>query len=293
MASRALRTFQLASAASRLVPFNLLCDGAEHLGTRAGPRLLPDKTAQLARHVARAEPGLSEAEAHRVAARGIGSYGRYWVESFRLPTLSNRVIDRGFSVVGYDRVQAVLDSGRGPILVLPHLGAWEWAAAWLGRIVGVEVSAVVERLEPHDVFDWFVELRQAYGIDVIPLGPDALGRLVKAVKDRRIVCLLSDRDLAGNGVEVDFFGETTTLPAGPALLARRTGSPLLPTAVYFRGRTRLGYVDEPIWAADDTPLRADIQRMTQAMATAMERLIRAAPDQWHLLEPNWPSDHTE
>lgn len=290
MATRALRTFQAMSAASRLIPFNLLCDGAERLGTIAGPRLMPAKTEQLVRHVSRAAPDLSEAEARRAAARGLGSYGRYWVESFRLPTLSDRVIDRGFSVVGYDRVQAVLDSGRGPILVLPHLGAWEWAAAWLGRIVGVGVSAVVERLEPHDVFDWFVELRQAYGIDVIPLGPDALGRLVKAVKDRRIVCLLSDRDLTGHGVEVEFFGETTTLPAGPALLARRTGSPLLPTGVYFRGRTRLGYVDEPIWASDDVPLRADVERMTQAMATALENLIRAAPDQWHLLEPNWPSD---
>lgn len=287
--SRPLQIFRAASVAARLVPFDLLCAGAERAGAAAGPRLLPAKTDQLARHVQRVDANLDQAQAHRVAARGLGSYARYWVESFRLPNMSNRVIDRGFSVMGYDRVQAVLDQGLGPILVLPHLGAWEWAAAWLGRIVGVEVTAVVERLEPEDVYEWFVELRQAYGIEVIPVGPEALARLVRAVKAQRIVCLLSDRDLGGNGIEVEFFGETTTLPAGPALLARRTGAPLLPTAVYFRGRTRMGWVDEPIWASD-APLRQDVNRMTQAMATALETLIRAAPDQWHLLEPNWPSD---
>lgn len=290
MASRPLNIFRLASGVARTVPFDVLCEGAERLGTLLGPRLMADKADQLARHIRRADPSLSAENAAKAAARGLGSYSRYWVESFRLPTLSHRVIDRGFSVHGYDRVEATLASGLGPILVLPHLGAWEWAAAWLGRVVGVEVAAVVERLEPDDLFDWFVELRRAYGIDVIPLGRDALPRLVRAVKDQKIVCLLSDRDVVGNGIEVTFFGETTTLPAGPALLARRTGAPLLPTAVYFRGRGRVGYVDEPIRACHDLRLREDVQRMTQAMATAMESLIRAAPDQWHLLEPNWPSD---
>ncbi len=152
------------------------------------------------------------------------------------------------------------------------------------------MAAVVEQLEPPELFDWFVELRRAYGIEVIPLGPNALARLVRAVKNRDIVCLLSDRDISGTGIEVDFFGEKTTLPAGPALLARRTGAPLLPTAVYYRGRSRLGLVAPPIWCSTEAGVRQEVQRVTQELAWAMERLIAAAPDQWHLLEPNWPSD---
>jgi KDO2-lipid IV(A) lauroyltransferase len=251
---------------------------------------MPAKADQLTRHIQRTRPDLDAAEVRAAMVRGFGTYARYWAESFRLPTLSARTIDRGFSVLGYGRVQQALDSGIGPILVLPHLGGWEWAAAWLGRIVGVRVTAVVERVEPSDVFDWFVELRQSYGIDIVPLGPDALATLVKAVKAGNIVCLLSDRDLSGNGVEVKFFGEKTTLPAGPAVLARRTGAPLLPTAVYFRHRSRIGYVSEPILASTEVRMRADVERVTQDLATAMEGLISAAPDQWHLLEPNWPSD---
>lgn len=290
MASRPLRIVRAASASARCVPFSLLRRSAELTGATFGPYLMADKARQLERHLERATPDLGGAAGRAAARRGFGSYGRYWVESFRLPSMSARAVDRGFSVHGYERVEAALAAGTGPILVLPHLGGWEWAAAWLGRTVGVEVAAVVERLQPDDVFEWFVDLRSAYGIDVIPLGADALPRLVGAVRDRKIVCLLSDRNIGGKGIEVEFFGETTMLPAGPALLARRTGAPLLPTAVYFRGPGRVGYVDEAIEADDSISLRADVERMTQALATAMESLIRVAPDQWHLLEPNWPSD---
>lgn len=282
--------FKLASLLARGVPLEALCYLAEYGGTRLGPRLLPDKTDMLARHISRAAPELDEAGARAAAARGIGSYARYWAESFRLPSLPAQVVDRGFAVSGYEHIEAAFASGVGPILVLPHLGGWEWAAAWLSRVKHERVTAVVERLEPAEVFDWFVELREAYGIDVVPVGPDAMTRLVRAVRDKRIVCLLSDRDLSGNGIEVEFLGERTTLPAGPALLARRTGAPLLPTAVYFRGRGRLGVVSEPVRPDPDARLRDDVVRMTQELGRVMGRLIADSPDQWHLLEPNWPSD---
>lgn len=271
----------------------MLTAAAESVAASVGPRFMGDKATQLGRHIARVDPSLDPAAIDAAVARGIGSYGRYWAESFRLPGLSAAVIDQSFSVEGYANIQRSLDAGVGPILVLPHLGGWEWAAAWLGRVMGERVTAVVERVEPIDVFDWFVELRESYGIEVIPVGSDAIGRLVSAVRDRRIVCLLSDRDITGNGVEVEFFGERTTLPAGPALLARRTGAPLLPTAVYFRGRGHAAHVGAPIMADDGVRLRDDMARVTQELATAMEALIRAAPDQWHLLEPNWPSDSAD
>ncbi|MDH3682479.1 MAG: phosphatidylinositol mannoside acyltransferase [Acidimicrobiia bacterium] len=290
MASRSLRTFQAASVAVRALPLPLLAAAAEAVAGRLGPRLMAGKAAQLGRHIERVAPQLDPEEVQAAVRRGVGSYARYWVESFRLPGLSARVVDRGFSVVGYDNVQRSLCAGVGPILVLPHLGGWEWAAAWLGRVMGERVTAVVERLEPTDLFDWFVTLRQSYGIDVVPVGPEAMGRLVRAVKDERIVCLLSDRDITGSGVEVEFFGERTTLPAGPALLARRTGAPLLPTAVYFRRGAHVAHVGPPVEVPPNAPLRQYLTQVTQELATALEGLIVAAPDQWHLLEPNWPSD---
>ncbi len=115
--------------------------------------------------------------------------------------------------------------------------------------------------------------------------------MLRALRDNRIVCLLSDRDLTGDGVDVEFFGERTTLPAGPATLALRTGAALLPVAVYFDpGRGHHGVVHPPLDTSRAGNLRDDIARITQCLAYEFEGLIRAAPEQWHLLQANWPSD---
>jgi KDO2-lipid IV(A) lauroyltransferase len=117
--------------------------------------------------------------------------------------------------------------------------------------------------------------------------------VVAAVKARHAIALLCDRDINRTGVEVKFFGETTTLPSGPAVLALRTGAPLLPTAIYDRGRMHHGVVRPPIPVERQGTFRADVARITQAVACELESLIRAAPEQWHMMQPNWPSDLAE
>jgi KDO2-lipid IV(A) lauroyltransferase len=89
---------------------------------------------------------------------------------------------------------------------------------------------------------------------------------------------------------VEFFGERTTLPGGPATLALRSGAPILPIAVYFEGDHRHAVVKPPLDTTRQGSLRDDVQRLTQDVARALEELIRVAPEQWHLLQPNWPSD---
>lgn len=286
----ALRLLRAARSGAPWLPLRTTARLLEAAGPVAA-RLQPGGTAMLTRHLARVRPDLDLDQRSRLAAAGVASYGRYWFESFRLPTLDDATLDRNFTFTGFDRIQHVRASGVGPIIVLPHLGGWEWAAAWLTRIGDVPVSAVVERLEPTEVFDWFVELRESYGVDVIPLGPDATSRVSAAIRNRHVVCLLTDRDINGSGVEVSFFGETTTLPGGPAALALRLGAPILPTSVTFEGPLRQCHVGEPFWPERRGRLRADVARVTQDIAHALEDEIRRAPSQWHLLGPNWPSDH--
>ncbi len=219
------------------------------------------------------------------------SYARYWVDSLRLPSLSVTEVARGFTAEGGEHIEASLDRGVGPILALPHLGGWEWAARWLHSVRGWEVAAVVEQLEPPELYEWFLDFRRELGMHVIPLGPSAGSESARALADGRIMCLLCDRDLSGTGIEVEFFGERTRLPGGPALMALRSGSPLLPTAVYFDGPRCHAVVTAPLDTERHGKLRDDVQRVTEDLAAALERLIRRAPEQWHLLQPNWPSDY--
>jgi KDO2-lipid IV(A) lauroyltransferase len=177
------------------------------------------------------------------------------------------------------------------ILALPHLGLWEWAAFWLTAVNGYRLTAVAEPVEPPELAEWFVGLRRDLGMNIITLGPDAGGQVARALRDGEILALLCDRDIGGGGVEVEFFGERTTLPAGPATLALRSGAPLIPCAVYRDpdGRHR-GVARTPIDTTRQGKLREDVARITQELAHELEVLIRRAPEQWHLLQPNWPSD---
>ena len=218
-------------------------------------------------------------------------YARYYLESFQLPGLDASTIDAGFGYEGVDTIERSVRSGVGPILVMPHLGTWEWAAWWLALVPRMKVTAVVEPLEPPEVFEWFTSFRQRLGMDIIPVGPDAGGRLVAAIKRGDVVCLLADRDVTGTGVAVEFFGERTRLPAGPAVLALRTGAPLIPAAVYWRGRTRHALAGPPVDTRRSGGIRSDTFRVVQDYAAALEGLIRVAPEQWHLMSPNWPSDY--
>jgi KDO2-lipid IV(A) lauroyltransferase len=114
---------------------------------------------------------------------------------------------------------------------------------------------------------------------------------LKALRDNGLLALVCDRDLRGDGVDVEFFGEHTTLPAGPATLALRTGAVIVPVAVYFRPHGgHHAVVRPPLDTSRQGSLREDVARITQALAREFEGLIAAEPQQWHLLQPNWPSD---
>ncbi len=260
---------------------------------RVAPHLMPGRAAQVARNLSRVYgPGLPSSVVHRATAETFASYVHYWMESFRLPGMSVQEIDDGFVLEGVEHLDAALSEGRGAILALPHLGGWEWAAFWLTAVHGVGVTAVVEPVQPPELAAWFVELRTTLGMEIVPLGPEAGRASLRALRENRVLCLLCDRDLGGDGIAVPFLGETTTLPAGPAVLAMRSGAPLLPAAVYFHGRDHRARIEAPLDTSRSAGLRADARRVTEDLAHALGELIKAAPEQWHLMQPNWPSDLT-
>jgi KDO2-lipid IV(A) lauroyltransferase len=286
---RTALTYRAAAAVAETLPPSL-GERLAHLGGRIAARAMPERRELVGRHQQRAA-NLAPAAVPAAVAGAFDSYARYWYEMLRLPAAIRRgEIPTHFTIDGYEHIQHGLEQGNGVILALPHLGGWEYAAAWMAY-KGHRMLAVVEPLDPPEMYDWFVAQRGAFGLDVVPLGPGALGELLRALRENRVVCLLSDRDLSGDGVDVEFFGERTTLPGGPATLALRTGATLLAAAVYFRrGRNHHAVVHPPVPVVREGRLRADVARITQVLACEFEDLIRAAPEQWHLMQPNWPSD---
>jgi KDO2-lipid IV(A) lauroyltransferase len=282
--------YKAAARFARVLPHSVAAGSARVLG-RVVSRVATERRAQVERNLRRVDPTLSGARLRRLTDHTFESYARYYEESFRLPGTSAADLDAGFRTEGFEHVDAALSAGTGAIMAMPHLGGWEWSGFWVTQVKGHQVTAVVEQLEPKELFDWFVALRRSFGFEIVALGPEAGPATARALKANHVLALLCDRDLTGNGPEVEFFGERTTLPGGPATLALRTGAPILPTAIYFDGPDcRRGVVLPPLDTTRQGKLRDDVQRVTQDLAHALEQLIRAAPEQWHLLQPNWPSD---
>ncbi|NOX28987.1 MAG: phosphatidylinositol mannoside acyltransferase [Actinobacteria bacterium] len=275
---------------ARLLPERI----AQALPRSVGPalaKMAPTKAAMLRRHLQRANPNYAGRELDAAVSGGFESYARYYMESFRLPGRSDADLDSGIEVPDFHHISDALAQGNGCILALPHLGGWEWAGFWLTTVKGLPTTVVVEQLDPPELFDWFANLRQEFGMKIIVADSNAGVEVAAALSRNEIVCLLCDRDVMGGGVDVEFFGETTKLPAGPAMLGLRKGTPVLPVGVYFRpDGTHLGVVRPPLDLERKGKFRADVAAGTQLLANELEGLIERAPDQWHLLQPNWPSD---
>ncbi|MBT8201286.1 MAG: phosphatidylinositol mannoside acyltransferase [Acidimicrobiia bacterium] len=262
---------------------------AQHFGRTMGiliSRVVPGRSAMAARHFERVTGRPASSREVRAI---FGSYGRYYAELFwARPGKLEPFVDH-MTIEGEENLDEPKANGKGIILVLPHTGNWEVAGLEAVR-QDVPVLAVAENLPNRYIREWFVKARAAHDIEIAIARKGVTAELVKRLQNGGTLALPSDRDLSGRGVKVNFFGEETTLPLGPGLLAERTGSPIIPVGVYFRGRGHHLVVHPPLPDATGADVEQRLRERTQGMAEAFEKIIRLAPEQWHMLQPNWPSD---
>ena len=226
-----------------------------------------------------------DADIDALTRAALRSYARYWLEVFRLPVTPTQVLLDGTVVTGEEAARAAVASPRGVIFALPHSGNWDTAGAWFAA-TGVPFTTVAERLKPESLYDRFLAFRASLGMEVLPLtGGDRAPSdvLTERLDAGRTLCLMADRDLTPRGVDVEFFGDTARMPAGPASLALKTGSALIPVHLAFRpGGWQVTFYDE-------VP-HSDVPTMTQAMADRFADGIRQHPADWHMLQRLWLDD---
>jgi KDO2-lipid IV(A) lauroyltransferase len=223
----------------------------------------------------------------------LASYARYWREAFRLPTMDHHALGQELdkTAVGQEHLDAALAEGRGAVLALPHSGNWDMAGVWLVQTRG-KFTTVAERLKPESLYRRFIDYRESLGFEVIPLSggeQPPFQLLSERLRDNKVVCLMAERDLTRTGVQVNFFGEPTRMPAGSAKLAIETGAALLPVHTWYeRDGSRLE-IHPPLDCAGG-PASERVGSITQALADVFARNIAEYPADWHMLQPQWLAD---
>ncbi len=250
-----------------------------------------ERRAMAIRHMGRVLGRSDMRTVERAAREVFSAYGRYWAETLWFRPRREKAVRSRVTLTGLEHVRAAQESGRPIVAALPHMGNWELAGT-LSEDAGVRITAVAEALANRRLARWFIGIRARLGIHVVLAeGLSTMRALRKDMTEGRVIALVADRNIGGRGVEVEFFGERTTLPAGPAVLAIRNDAVLLPVVSYFkRAAGHRVVVFPPI----EDPGPEDRDRMvsiTQQLANRYEDMIREAPTQWHLVQPNWPSDH--
>jgi len=236
-----------------------------------------------------------EVDARRAARRAFGFYGRYYAEVFWMrPRRRRRVLEIS-EVEGLSILKEAVAAPPGVILAVGHLGNFE-AAGLKAAAEGARVLGVAEALANERLVRWFVKVRAMMGIDILLTGRGArtMDTLVRCLEEGKVVALPCDRDLKANGIPVTLFGEETTLPAGPLALACRTGATVLPVGTYSHRKAGNHFrIYPPLAVPTEGTLEERVQLGTRRLAAVLEEIIAEAPEQWHVMVPNWPSDREE
>ncbi len=278
--------YQMVWQAAALMPGPLADRAPRQIG-RAWYAAAPTaQLEQVRRNQARIAGHPPAKQLERQVRRAYESYARYWIDAFRLHRMDRDDVLSRSTGENLEVMDELIASGKGAIMATGHIGSWDVGAFFTTqRNWGMVV--VAEVVEPRRLFHKFVDLRRDAGLEVIPLvrGGNMVDRLEQMVQQGKLATLLADRDLTKKGPVVEFFGEPCRLPPGTAILARRTGRPVVIGGFLTRGDGFHGVIQEPV---DISHL--SVEDGTQVVARELEKLIARAPEQWHVFVRNWLAD---
>ena len=240
---------------------------------------------RLRSNLSRVFPKLAPKDLEVLVRKGVLSYMRYWMETFRSPDWDR---ERILSTVTVSNEHLLLDpikNHTGVVVSLPHAGNWDHAGSYF-CIRGAQLVTVAEVLKPRALFEKFLAYRQAIGMEVLPLDSRAFPTLMQRARDGKLIALVADRDLSSSGIDVQFFGGVARMPAGPAIVAIRTGIPLVTAFVSY---TETGiHVDlKEIAIPNGVDEAAKVKATVQLCADSFAEGIKAFPHDWHMMQRIW------
>ena len=240
---------------------------------------------RLRSNLSSTQPAMTSLDLDLLVIEAMRSYMRYWCDTFRLPDWSKKRILETVTVTNEHLLIDAIEAKTGVIVAVPHAGNWDHAGAYFCA-KGIRLVTVAERLKPEKLFLRFLAYREAMGMEVLPLDGRVLNTLEERLNQGALVALVSDRDLSRSGIEVDFFGGTARMPAGPALLALRTKAPLITAFVSYTD-TGVHIEFRNIILPSSGDENSKVKEIVQMTAQYFEDGISESPEDWHMLQRIW------
>lgn len=230
-------------------------------------------------------PDITPLDLELLVMQGLESYMRYWCDTFRIHKWSPQKIEATVSTTNDHLLRDPMTEGLGVVIALPHSGNWDHAGAYFCQ-QGIPLVTVAEVLKPEKLFQKFLEYRTSMGFEVLALDSRAFATLIRRAKEKRLIALVADRDLSASGIPVTFFNRTTRMPAGPALLAIKTGIPLVVAHIFYTEKgIHINFTEVKPWLSGDDDEK--ISKTVAAIAATFEEGIRTHPQDWHMLQKIW------
>jgi len=232
-------------------------------------------------------PELTPAELRRMSRLNFRNHAKAYADLMMLPRMKVESMGPLLHVEGLEYLEQARAIGKGVMVVSCHMGSYEVASAiWSATLT--PVSFFAEELEPRALYEWYRDTRARLGISVLPLHLGGLRKVTQALKEQEMVITAIDRDITGTGHMMPFFGRPAPIPLGPAAIALRLGTPLLPVCVYrLPDDSYRAEGTPPVIAQSTGDALADEIRVTQQLVRQIEGFIRKHPEQWHVSHRIW------
>lgn len=236
-------------------------------------------------------PDRTEAWRRATASALYRNLGRNLAELMRFPRMSRTDILNLVEFKGREHFDRALKEGRGAMLITAHFGNWELYGAAIAS-AGYPLSMVVYPQHNLRVDGRLNQLRRSKGSEII-YKRDAAREIFRALRQNRFVAVLIDQDAGADGIFCDFLGHPASTPRGPALLAYKTGAPLIPGAIVRQaGGRHIGYVHGLVYPDTSKPADVELIRITSQLNRIISGYVLEHPDHWYWVHRRWKTRPT-
>jgi KDO2-lipid IV(A) lauroyltransferase len=210
------------------------------------------------------------------------------IEFFRISKMDVETFKKRVKIEGLEEALNLLKKGRGVLLLLSHFGNWEMMGI-MSKLIGNPIMVIAKPMKKNERVGQFItKIRNAAGLEVVS-SIKASRIVIKALSQNRVVGILIDqRAKRSEGVWADFFGKKAPTTPGLAVLAMKTGTPVVPVFMVRDGfREHRLTIQEPLELVRTGNIKKDVEANTQLFNDTLESMIRQYPDQWFWVHRRW------